>query len=175
MSTAKTVEYIQPPNNLRQKQKLAGVNMTLDPRLIDNAELIIRNSTNEYFESVNQELARLQRRYEEASQDPESRPLQIEEIHALSQSIAGQGTSFGYPLLTGIATQLCHFIEDHVFPVAGTRGVTDPELDVVKVHNEAMRLVVQQKMAGDGGPVGQKLLGGLGLVIKKVTGTVPSA
>jgi hypothetical protein len=171
MNTAKPAEFIQPPNNLRQKQKMAGVNMTLDTRMIDNAENIIKASTGDYFESVTQDLSKLQRRYEEAMNDPESRPVQIEEIHALSQSIAGQGSSFGYQLLTGIATQLCHYLEDHVFPTAGTEGVTGAQLEVVKVHNETMRLVVTQKIAGDGGPVGQKLLGGLTMVIKKVTGT----
>ncbi len=176
MSETKTVvKFIQPPSNLHQKQKMAGVSMNLDARMIDSAEKVIQASAGDYFISVNQELARLQKRYEEAANDPESRPMQIEEIHAIAQSVAGQGASFGYPLLTAIATQLCHYIEDHVFPVAGARGVTDPELEVVKVHNEAMRLVVTQKMAGDGGPIGSKLVGGLGLVIKKVTGTAPGA
>jgi hypothetical protein len=172
--TAKTVEFIQPPNNLRQKQKLAGVSMTLDAKAVERADAVIKNSTEDYFVSINEDLARLGRRYEEASRDPSSRPQQIEEIHAISQSIAGQGSSFGYPLITGLATQLCHYIEDHVFPVAGTRGVTDPEIEVIKVHMEAMRLVIMQKMEGEGGPIGQKLIAGLGMVIKKVTGTTPA-
>jgi hypothetical protein len=173
--TTKTVEFIQPPNNLRQKQKLAGVALTLDTRAVDHAEAVIRRSTEDYLVSVAEDLTRLQKRYDEAARDPESRAMQIEEIHAIGQSIAGQGGSFGYPLMTALATQLCHYIEDHVFPVAGTRGVTDPELEVVKVHVEAMRLVQQQKMEGDGGPVGQKLVAGLGMVIKKVTGAAPTA
>jgi two-component system response regulator PilR (NtrC family) len=35
---------------------------------------------------------------------------------------------------------------------------------------EALRLVMQQKMEGDGGPIGQKLVAGLALVIKKIKG-----
>jgi hypothetical protein len=173
--TAKTVEFITPPNNLRQKQKLAGVSMTLDARHIDGADAVMKRSTEDYFVSVAEDLTRLQKRYDEASRDPESRAMQIEEMHAIAQSVAGQGSTFGYPLMTALATQLCHYIEDHVFPVAGNRGVTDPELEVVKVHIEAMRLVQQQKMSGDGGPIGQKLVAGLGLVIKKVTGATPAA
>jgi hypothetical protein len=43
-------------------------------------------------------------------------------------------------------------------------------MEAVKVHQEALRLVMQQKMEGDGGPIGQKLVGGLALVIKKIKG-----
>ncbi len=107
--------------------------------------------------------------------DPESRPVQIEEIHALGQSVAGQGSIFGYALVTGLATQMDHYIEDHVFPTAGSAGVSAAQLDVVKMHVEAMRLVITQKMEGDGGAVGKQLLTGLGLVIKKVTGSAPTA
>jgi hypothetical protein len=41
-------------------------------------------------------------------------------------------------------------------------------MDVVKVHVESIRLVMQQKMEGEGGAVGKQIMGGLGLVIKKV-------
>ncbi len=62
-----------------------------------------------------------------------------------------------------------------MFPTAGSAGVSAAQLDVVKMHVEAMRLVITQKMEGDGGAVGKQLLTGLGLVIKKVTGSAPTA
>ena len=173
--TATTVEYIQPPNNLRAKQKQAGVSMTLDMKVLDQAESVIRGARADFFVSIAEDLAKLQKRYEAARPDPESRPGHIEDIHATAQSIAGQGSSFGYPVVTALASQLCHYLEDHVFPHATTRGVTDPELEVVRVHMEAIKLVVTQKLEGDGGPIGSKLLGGLALVIKKVTGETPNA
>ena len=48
--------------------------------------------------------------------------------------------------------------------------LTDAQMEAVKVHQEALRLVMQQKMEGDGGPIGQKLVAGLALVIKKIKG-----
>jgi hypothetical protein len=172
--TAKPVEFIQPPNNLRMKQKMAGVSMSFDSSVLDQAEASIRRCSEDFFVSIAEDLAKMQKRYEAAMLDPESRPIQIEEIHAIGQSLAGQGSSFNYPLVTALASQLCHYIEDHVFPLAGVRGVTDSEMEIVKVHMEAMRLIVQQKMEGDGGATGQKIVTGLGLVIKKVTGTAPA-
>ncbi|TAK99738.1 MAG: Hpt domain-containing protein [Rhodospirillaceae bacterium] len=167
--TAKPVEFIQPPNNLRNKQKLAGVSMSFDGGILDQAEAAIRRSSDDYFTSIAEDLVKLQRIYEASVAEPGKRASHVEDLHGVAQAIAGQGSSFGYPLITGLGSQLCHYIEDHLFPLAGERIPTEAELEVIKVHMEAMRLVIQQKMEGDGGPVGQKLVSGLAMVIKKVT------
>ncbi len=108
MNTPAKVEFITPPNNLREKQKKAGVSMSLDTKAVDQAEAVMRRSTEDFFVSINEDLNKLTKRYEEAVRDPESRPVQIEEIHALGQSVAGQGSIFGYALVTGLATQMDH-------------------------------------------------------------------
>ena len=68
-----------------------------------------------------------------------------------------------------MGSQLCHFIEDYLFPLAGERIPNEAELEVVKVHMEAIRLVIQQKMEGDGGATGKQLVAGLAATIKRVT------
>ena len=45
MNTPANIEYITPPNNLRDKQKKAGVSMSLDGKAVENAEAVIRRST----------------------------------------------------------------------------------------------------------------------------------
>jgi len=114
-------------------------------------------------------MVKLQRYYDLAVAEPAKRTTHVEDLHGVTQVITGQGTSFGYPLISGLGSQLCHYIEDHLFPLAGERIPTEAELEVVRVHMEAMRLVLQQKLEGEGGPIGQKLVSGLALVIKKVT------
>jgi hypothetical protein len=173
MNAPKPVEFIQPPNNLREKQKKAGVALSFDSKAVEQAEAAIRRSVEDYFVSIAEDMTKLQRYYDLAISEPEKRNAHVEDLHGVAQAITGQGTSFGYPLITGLGSQLCHYIEDHIFPVAGERIPTEAELNVVKVHMEAIRLVIQQKMEGDGGPVGQKLVAGLGAVIKKVT-TAPT-
>ena len=88
----------------------------------------------------------------------------MQALYGIVQTVKGQGSSFGYPLISAIGSQLARFMED--------RGdnVSDAQMEVVKVHVEAIRLVMQQKMEGEGGPVGKQIVSGLGLVIKKVTG-----
>jgi hypothetical protein len=165
----KPIEYIQPPNNLRAKQKAAGVSMSFDSKALDHAEAAIRRSVEDYFTSVNEDLVKLQRCYDLAMSEPDKRAAHLEELHGVAQAVAGQGSSFGYPLITALGSQMCHFIEDHLFPLAGERIPTETEMGAIKVHIETIRLVIQQKMEGEGGDAGKKLVAGLAMVIKKVT------
>jgi len=160
----KEVQYITPPNNLRQKQKMAGVTMNLDPSWVDAAERTIVAAKFDYLEAAHEDMARLATAYDNAIKDPANRVAHMTELYAVVQSIKGQGTSFGYPLMTAVGSQLARFIED-----CG-ENLTDAQMEAVKVHQEALRLVMQQKMEGDGGPIGQKLVAGLALVIKKIKG-----
>lgn len=160
----KEVQYIYPPNNLRQKQKLAGVSGTIDPGWMEAAEHSILTAKFDYLEATNEDMARLATAYDKAIKDPANRVAHMQELYGVVQSIKGQGTSFGYPLMTAVGTQLARFIED-----CG-ENLTDAQMDAVKVHQEALRLVMQQKMEGDGGPIGQKLVAGLAMVIKKIKG-----
>lgn len=162
--SGKEVQYITPPNNLRQKQKLAGVTGTIDGVWLDAAEKSIGNAKFDYLEAVGEDLQRLQAAYDVALKESANRPGKIQELYAIVQTIKGQGSSFGYPLISSVGSQLARFIED-----CGD-DVSDSQMEGVKVHVETLRLIMQQKMEGDGGAMGQKLVAGLGLVIKKITG-----
>ena len=165
----KEVEYITPPNDLRKKQKLAGVSMTLDSGWVDAAERSIGAAKFDYMEAANEDLAKLQQAYETVVKDPANRVVHVQALYGLVQSIKGQGSSFGFPLMSAVGNQLARFIEE-----TGD-NLTDPQLEVVKVHVEALRLIMMQKMEGEGGPIGQKIVAGLGVVIKKVMGTSDAA
>ena len=160
----KEVQYITPPNNLRQKQKLAGVTGTIDGVWIDAAEKSMTNARFDYLEAVSDDLNRLTAAYEAAYKDRDNRPDRVKELYAIVQMIKGQGSSFGYPLISNVGAQLARFMED-----CGD-NLTDAQMEGVKVHVETLRLIMQQKMEGDGGPMGQKIVAGLALVIKKMTG-----
>ncbi len=164
----KEVEYITPPNDLRKKQKLAGVTMTLDAGWIDAAERSMGAAKFDYMEAAAEDLIKLQQTYDAAVKDPANRVARIQDLYGMVQAIKGQGTSFGYPLMSAVGNQLARFIEE-----TGD-NLTDPQLEVVKVHVEALRLIMMQKMEGEGGPIGQKIVAGLGMVIKKVMGEQPA-
>jgi hypothetical protein len=158
------VKYITPPVNLRQKQKLGGVTSTVDSAWIEAAERSMGNAKFDYLEAVTEDLTRLQSAYDAALKDRAGRVERIKELYAIVQTIKGQGSSFGYPLISNVGAQLARFLED-----CG-ENPTDAQMEGVKVHVETLRLIMQQKMEGDGGPMGQKIVAGLALVIKKMTG-----
>lgn len=164
MSDKPEVQYITPPNNLRLKQKLAGVSGTLDNVWVDAAEKSMGNARFDYLEAVGDDLTRLQSAYDAALKDRANRTERVQELYAIVQLIKGQGSSFGYPLISNVGSQLARFIED-----CGD-NLSDAQMEGVKVHVETLRLIMQQKMEGDGGPMGQKIVAGLALVIKKMTG-----
>ena len=167
--SGKEVQYITPPNDLKKKQKLAGVTSTIDAGWLEAAERSMVSAKIDYLEAVNEDLARLQAAYEAALKDRANREQRIQELYAIVQTVKGQGTSFGYPLISAVGQQLARFIEDC------SEKLTDAQMEGVKVHVEALRLIMQQKMEGEGGPIGQKLVAGLGMVLKKMASDAAAA
>jgi hypothetical protein len=85
-----------------------------------------------------------------AKKAPEGRREQLDLLYAAMHNIKGQGTSFGYPLVTRLGQSLCRLI-------APGRAVDDAGLKVAQAHLDALKLVLDQKIAGKGGEVGDKL------------------
>lgn len=126
--------------------------------------MAIEDMQDDYLVWVKDDLASLQGAYEKALKSGDAREQHQEELYDFAHDVKGQGSSFGYPLMTAVANQLCAFME-------GIEGkMSDVQLDVVKVHIDTMKLVVTQQMSGDGGTAGEQLLKGLDAVIAKVAG-----
>jgi len=71
-------------------------------------------------------------------------------VYAAMHNIKGQGASFGYPLMTRIGQSLCRLI-------APGRALDEAGLKVAQAHLDALKLVLDKKIAGGGGEVGDKL------------------
>ncbi|MBF0304141.1 MAG: phosphorelay protein [Alphaproteobacteria bacterium] len=153
-------EFIQPPNTLKNKVKYGPDGVDLD--MLEKAEQIIANLQGNYLEWVQDDLTKLQGFYDKALATPEGERAKVfKDLFGVAHDVKGQGGSFGYHLMTAIGNQLCRFLE-------GTQKTGAAELDVVKVHLDAMRLVIGQRMEGDGGKMGENLLRGLQAVVAKV-------
>jgi len=85
-----------------------------------------------------------------AKRDAEGRRAQLDLLYAAMHNIKGQGSSFGYPLVTRIGQSLCRL-------VAPGLTVDEAGLKIVQAHLDALKLVLAQKIAGKGGEVGDKL------------------
>ena len=69
----------------------------------------------------------------------------------IAQRLKGQGTVFGYPLVTDVATHLYNFIDRH-------KSYNKVELDTI--YNDILMLqnILWKRISGDGGKTGQEIL-----------------
>lgn len=65
-----------------------------------------------------------------------------EELYRVSHDIKGQGGTFGYPLMTEMATSLCDFIKCH--EVFGHEDMV-----IIKDHIDDLEMILNEKLAGN--------------------------
>lgn len=155
----KDVEFIIPPNKI--KNKVSYSDTGVDMAALARAEQVIANLQGNYLQWVEDDLANLQAACEKAFAEPENRKEHLAEIFRIAHDVKGQGGSFNYQLMTVIANQLCRIIEK-------LDASRDDVLQVVKLHIDALRLVITQRMEGDGGQAGVGLVKGLEAVVGKI-------
>lgn len=156
-------EFIQPPSTLKDKVQVTEGGVDLDA--LEKAEALIAGLQDSYLEWVEGDLEKLQSFYTEAeAASGADRRARLNDIFSVAHDVKGQGGSFNYHLMTAIGNKLCRFIEK--LPEEITRG----HMEVVKVHIDALRLVIAQRMDGEGGRHGDNLMRGLEAVVAKVSG-----
>lgn len=163
MSGTSKPEFIQPPSSL--KDKVAITNDGVDLDALEQAEQLIAGMQDSYLEWVEEDLKKITACYVAAQQETGSRKQVFKDIFSVAHDIKGQGGSFDYPLMTIIGNLLCRFLErlekEDVEP-------KESHMAVVKVHIDALRLVIAQRMSGEGGKVGDNLIRGLNAALSKV-------
>lgn len=93
----------------------------------------------------------------------DKRIIATQALYAVAHNIKGQGSSFGFPLMTRLGESLCVLTR-------GKRPFSDGELNLVGSHLDAMRLVLTQEIRGDGGALGDKLAQRLETLVGEVLG-----
>jgi len=155
--------FINPPNLLKQKVGSRGGGSgagQIDPQALLRAQSIIDSKAQEYPEWASKQINELYTVYEKSVKDQSNRAEHVEKIANLVHDIRGEGTTYGYPLVTRIGTSLYDFVQ-----VIGRAN--DAQMEVVKAHIDALKVVVSQRMEGDGGQAGAELLNMLRLAANK--------
>ena len=88
------------------------------------------------------------------------RKKELKGVYQEALNIKNQGLSLGYDLMTEICNELCLLIEklDEASP---------KEVEIIKLHIEAMKLVIAKNIKGTGGDIGEEVLAGLRQVCDK--------
>ncbi|SDG72627.1 Hpt domain-containing protein [Roseospirillum parvum] len=156
---------IKPPRQLADK--VTRTPDGVDTATLERAEKMIASLQGSYLEWVEGDLERLQKAHDQAEAalaaggDPTA---DLKALFEVAHDMKGQGGSFNYHLITQVGAYLCRFLEQ-IDPPAEKR-----HLEIAKVHVDTMRLVVSQRLEGDGGPAGKNLIRGLEAVLAKHRG-----
>ncbi|MEK9722618.1 MAG: Hpt domain-containing protein [Rhodospirillaceae bacterium] len=147
------VEIINPPNNVKAKARVGGPG-AVDAAALEAAENAIASMGDQYLEWVQDDLTKIDAAFKVLKATGGGGKEILDDVFQVSHDMKGQGGSFGYDLITAIGNQLCRMIER-------MEHVDHAEIDAIRAHIDAMKLVIAQKMKGNGGQAGDQILLGL--------------
>ena len=128
--------------------------------VLARAQAAVADLAKTYSPSTLADLDRCAAFLKTAREDAASRATAVRDLHGIAHNIKGQGSSFGYPLVTRIAHSLCNLVRQE-------RDFADADLGIVQAHLDALRLILTKDIKGDGGEIGAKLAARLeNMVIK---------
>lgn len=156
---APAYKIIQAPKTLQSKVDKGGPG-AVDLDALAKAEDVIANLADDYLDWVKEDFVRLEAAYERLKSGEGDDKENLDAVFQIGHDMKGQGGSFGYELMTAIGDHLCRLVEK--VETVGPREIT-----MIRVHIDAMRVVITKELKGDGGDEGRKLLMGLTLVGEK--------
>ncbi len=154
-------QIIRPPDTLSAKISTGGPG-AVDLEALERAETVITDMTDSYLDWVVEDLGRLDAALAELEAASGGYEKLLNNIFEISHDMKGQGGSFGYQLMTILGDGLCRFIDK-------VQDCGPKEIEAIKLYVSSMNLVIANRMRGDGGGEGEKLLKGLELVAAKVS------
>ena len=140
---AKRVRIIRPPDDLSRRavNTTRGLNLDLTPAERARIETAVHRSKDRFVRQVAERLKSLRIKHAEAEAKPELRSAYLGQLRDDSLAIKGLGGTFGYPLVTVIASSL----NDYVLK---RDTAEDRQLLVVRLHIDAIYVLLAQKAAG---------------------------
>lgn len=156
---AAAAQIIKPPQTLQSKVEKGGPG-AVDLDALARAEDVIANLADDYMDWVREDFVRLEAAFDKFKAGDGTAAENLEALFQIAHDMKGQGGSFGYDLMTSIGDHLCRLLE--TLDKDGPR-----EQGMIRVHIDAMRVVITKELKGDGGDEGRQLLMGLTLMGEK--------
>jgi chemotaxis protein histidine kinase CheA len=82
-------------------------------------------------------------------------------IFTVAHDLKGQGTSFGYPLITRAGTSLCRLIRNR-------QSVGEGEMALVETHLAAMETIFEMRIAGSSLALAKEMIGRLERMVERL-------
>ncbi len=118
---------------------------------IEEAKAAVASLGAQFTSLVEADLVAMEKALAVAQSTPSQRVDAVREVFGVAHNVKGQGSSFGYDLLTDVAALLCRRTRD-------VPAVSDEDLQAIGFHVRALRVIVDGKISGKGGEKGKILI-----------------
>ena len=136
------------------KVKLGG---GIPEACLHRAERAIASLKDQYVQWVRRDLAHLEELAGQAIEPSDKGNWQrcLKEMQRLVHDMRGQGGTFGYPLVSSVASSLLDLLKQtDITPQNAAR--------LVRLHTDLIERIVESRIEGDGGSTGQQIVTRLG-------------
>jgi len=132
-----------------------GGELELDQEMVAKAEAVIAGLRAAYLSWVAEDMSKLDALLTQVqAAAPEHRQPLMKSVFTIAHDVKGQGGSFGYDLMTLVGNQLCRTVE-------ARSDWPDQALVLVRQLLDAMKVILDKDLSGDGGAAGRSLLASL--------------
>jgi len=139
----------------------AGELPKLDIEVLNKVQEKIQEMSGDYSTWVVDEIRKLDEALHKVREPGANLRVLIARINRGAHEMRGQGGIFGYPLITEFSKSL--FLTTN----KNMQAISDNEYELLKAHIDAIKVVIAEKVEGDGGETGRALLAGIAAAIKK--------
>lgn len=143
----KEVRFIMPLNKLKQKVGKGGI----DKRLLEKAQLSIENAEFDFVPYANQFLKELSEHTKNMKKSNDNFKKNMEKIIQPIMQLKANGGMFKYQLVSDVADIALQFLE-------AVEDIDDDVLEVLKAHENTIRVILTHNLKGDGGREGYALV-----------------
>ncbi|MBX3455360.1 hypothetical protein [Ferrovibrio sp.] len=159
----KKPQFINPPQDLRNKAVnfKTGVAVQLTEDIASKLEAAIAANGDTFAMEILDKLKTMRTTIAGVGPDSIARMFMLPAIGELAFEIKGMGGTFGYPLLTRLAKSLHDFIRGLSMP-------SDAQFEVIRIHVDAMYILLAQHVTGQGGASESEMLAMLNRAIDVV-------
>ena len=104
-----------------------------------------------FVESARTSIEDLKGHYRNMVAQPAAAAADLEAMAQAVHVLKGQGSSFGFPLITSIGTAMMTLLK-------GRESVDEAFLSLLEVYVDALALIINEPIQGDGGELGDRLI-----------------
>ncbi len=115
-----------------------------------------------YLTGVTQDLVNLEKFLAELEGDGRPWRESLSDMRVIVHNVKGQGTSFGYPMMTGVGDSLYKLV------LAMREKPGADTIKVMAAHVDALRTIIDHDIRTEGGSVGQQIVARLKSLAGKV-------